>query len=126
MQEIQASGARKQKLSRAGMHIEMCGGHIKTCGMIFVTQGRADYGIFNIQKKLGQAGLSVMDFAGLMQINCNSVSNYSSKGYVPVHLAVAATLMSEMAYRDIDFKSILLRSIRQDLRVEPLARKELT
>lgn len=67
-----------------------------------------DYIIF--KKKLGQAGLSVTEFAELMHINCNSVSNYSSKGYVPVHLAVAVTLMSEMAYRNIDFKSLLIKS----------------
>lgn len=64
-----------------------------------------DYTVF--KKKLGQAGLSVNDFAELMQITGNSVSNYSSKGYVPVHLAVAVTLMSEMAYRNIEFKSLL-------------------
>lgn|GEM_PF-5030363 len=83
-----------------------------------------EYSVF--KKKLGQAGLSVADFAGLMQLNCNSVSNYSSKGHVPVHLAVAVTLMSEMAYRDIDFKSILLRSTSLDMHAETVPCKELT
>lgn len=73
-----------------------------------------DYGIF--KKKLGQAGLSVSDFAELMQITGNSVSNYSSKGYVPVHLAVAVTLMSEMAYRNIEFKSLLAETHAQAAR----------
>ena len=70
-----------------------------------------DYSLF--KKKLGQAGLSVTDFAELMQMTGNSVSNYSSKGYVPVHLAVAVTLMSEMAYRNIEFKSLLAEAHTQ-------------
>lgn len=71
-----------------------------------------DYSLF--KKKLGQAGLSVTDFAELMQMTGNSVSNYSSKGYVPVHLAVAVTLMSEMAYRNIEFKSLLAKAHTED------------
>lgn len=75
-----------------------------------------DYSLF--KKKLGQAGLSVNDFAELMQMTGNSVSNYSSKGYVPVHLAVAVTLMSEMAYRNIEFKSLLaIARVQTDPRV---------
>lgn len=78
-----------------------------------------EYAIF--KKKLGQAGLTVTDFAGIMQLNCNSVSNYSSKGRVPVHLAVAVTLMSEMAYREIDFRSILQSTLGMNGRLSSLA-----
>lgn len=78
------------------------------------------------KKKLGQAGLSVSEFAGIMQINCNSVSNYCSKGFVPVHLAVAATLMSEMAYRGIDFKSVLIDTRAQASHPSPIASSKAT
>lgn len=56
------------------------------------------------KRRLGKAGLSVKEFADLMRISCNSVSNYAAKGVVPVHLAVAATLMSEMADHQLDFR----------------------
>lgn len=56
------------------------------------------------KRRLGKAGLSVKEFADLMRIGCNSVSNYAAKGVVPVHLAVAATLMGEMADHQLDFR----------------------
>jgi hypothetical protein len=42
--------------------------------------------------ELDQAALSVRDFASLMQMNPNSVSNYARSGEVPTHLAVIAAL----------------------------------
>lgn len=59
------------------------------------------------KRLLGKAGLSIKDFADLMRISCNSVSNYASKGTVPTHLAIAVTLMSEMAEAKLDFRSAL-------------------
>jgi len=59
------------------------------------------------KRRLGKAGLSVKEFADLVQISCNSVSNYAAKGAVPAHLAIAATLMSEMAEHKLDFRSAL-------------------
>lgn len=59
------------------------------------------------KRLLGKAGLSVKDFADLMRISCNSVTNYASRGTVPAHLAIAVTLMSEMAEAKLDFRSAL-------------------
>lgn len=59
------------------------------------------------KRRLGKAGLSVKEFATLMRIECNSVSNYAAKGTVPVHLAVAAVLMAEMADSGLDFRIAL-------------------
>lgn len=59
------------------------------------------------KRLLGKAGLSIKEFADLMRISCNSVSNYASKGNVPTHLAIAVTLMSEMAEAKLDFRSAL-------------------
>lgn len=59
------------------------------------------------KRQLGKAGLSIKEFADLMRISCNSVSNYASKGEVPAHLAIAVTLMSEMADGKLDFRSAL-------------------
>lgn len=60
------------------------------------------------KRRLGKAGLSVKEFADLMYISCNSVSNYAAKGFVPVHLAIAVTLMSEMAENKLDFRCALI------------------
>jgi len=57
------------------------------------------------KRQLGKAGLSIKEFADLLQISCNSVSNYSAKGLVPAHFAVTATLMGEMADKKIDFRT---------------------
>lgn len=44
-----------------------------------------------------------------MNMQPNSVSNNKKKGYVPVHLAVIASLLAEMMSRDIDYTSIFER-----------------
>lgn len=60
------------------------------------------------KRRLGKAGLSVKEFAALIGVSCNTVSNYAAKGVVPSHLAIEATLMSEMAERSIDFRRPLV------------------
>ncbi|MCW2248056.1 hypothetical protein M2352_003690 [Azospirillum fermentarium] len=59
--------------------------------------------------ELNKAGLSVRRFAELMSMQPNSVSNNKKKGDVPVHLAVIASLLAEMASRDIDYAPIFER-----------------
>jgi len=59
--------------------------------------------------ELNKAGLTVRRFAELMSMQPNSVSNNKKKGDVPVHLAVIASLLAEMASRDIDYVSIFER-----------------
>lgn len=56
------------------------------------------------RRQLGRAGLSARQFAELLQMNPNSVSNYASTGAIPAHLAVIAALMADLAEHDIDFR----------------------
>lgn len=60
------------------------------------------------QRHLGKAGLTVREFADLMKMNPNSISNCAKRGFVPSHLAVIVTLMGEMAEHKIDFRDPLL------------------
>lgn len=59
--------------------------------------------------ELNKAGLTVRRFAELMSMQPNSISNNKKKGDVPVHLAVIASLLAEMARRDIDYAPIFER-----------------
>jgi len=59
--------------------------------------------------ELNRARLSVRRFAELMSMQPNSVSNNKKKGDVPVHLAVIASLLAEMASCDIDYAPIFER-----------------
>lgn len=61
------------------------------------------------RRQLGKAGLSAKEFAELIKLNRNSVTNYAQSGTVPSHLAVIATLLGEMAERKIDFRDVLSR-----------------
>ena len=60
-------------------------------------------------RQLGKAGLSIREFAGLLRMNPNSVSNYGASGEVPDHLAVIAALMGEMSEHRVDFRFVLGR-----------------
>lgn len=59
------------------------------------------------QRQLGKAGLTLREFADLIKMHRNSVSNYAKFGEVPSHLAVIATLLGAMADKKVDFRSIL-------------------
>jgi hypothetical protein len=61
------------------------------------------------QRQLGKAGVKACEFADLIGMNRNSVTNYSKEGKVPSHLAALATLMGEMAERKVDFRGPLSR-----------------
>lgn len=61
------------------------------------------------QRQLGKAGISVKEFAGLLGMNRNSITNCSIRGEVPSHIAVIAALMAEMAEYQVDFKKALSR-----------------
>ena len=61
------------------------------------------------KRQLGKAGLTVRAFAALMGQTPNSITNYASKGEVPTHLAIIATLMAEMVDAGIDFRLALRR-----------------
>lgn len=63
------------------------------------------------QRQLGKAGLTLREFADLMGMNRNSVTNYSKKGEVPSHLAVIALLMGEMAEHQLDFRGVITKMV---------------
>ncbi|MDH0029927.1 MULTISPECIES: hypothetical protein [unclassified Acinetobacter] len=56
-----------------------------------------------------KANLTLKAFAELLKMNPASLSNYAKKGEVPMHLAIIATLLSEMHEQGIDYSSILDR-----------------
>jgi transcriptional regulator with XRE-family HTH domain len=58
--------------------------------------------------ELGKAGLNVRQFADLVGMNRNSVSNYAN-GSVPRHLALIAVLLGELNHQNIDFHPALSR-----------------
>lgn len=60
-------------------------------------------------RQLGKAGLSAKEFAELLGMNRNSITNCASKTEVPTHLAVIASLMAEMAEHQLDFKQVMQR-----------------
>lgn len=59
--------------------------------------------------ELDQAAMSVREFALLMQMNPNSVSNYARSGEVPPHLAVIAALLAELHKSGIDHRPVFSR-----------------
>lgn len=61
------------------------------------------------QRQLGKAGLTLREFAGLLRMNPNSITNLSNKGNVPKHLATISALMGEMAEHRIDFRGVLAK-----------------
>lgn len=56
------------------------------------------------KRQLGKAGMTAYEFADLIKMNRNSVTNCSQRGTVPSHLAVIASLMGEMAENGLDFR----------------------
>lgn len=61
------------------------------------------------RRHLGKAGLTVKDFAELLKLHRNSITNCAQKGVVPSHLAVISALLGEMAEYKIDFWGVLSR-----------------
>lgn len=64
-----------------------------------------DYNEF--QRHIGKAGLKLQEFANLMRMSPTSLSNYRKQEEIPMHLAVIAVLLGEMADHGIDFRSAL-------------------
>lgn len=61
------------------------------------------------RRQLGKAGVTAYQFANLIKMNPNSVTNCSQKGVVPSHLAVIGVLMGEMAENGLDFRAALAK-----------------
>lgn len=58
--------------------------------------------------ELGKAGLNVSGFAKLIGMNPNSVSNYAGSD-VSNHLAIIASLLSEMQFHNVPYTSVFYR-----------------
>ena len=59
-----------------------------------------------IQRLVGKAGLSIKEFAALLDMKPNSITNYSKQGVVPTHIAVIVALISTMKDEGLDFYPI--------------------
>ncbi|AJK46617.1 hypothetical protein Bpla01_28880 [Burkholderia plantarii] len=62
---------------------------------------------FEFRDQLKRARLTAREFANLVKMNENSITNYSQKGVVPSHLAVIVLLMGEMAEHQVEFRDII-------------------
>jgi hypothetical protein len=60
-------------------------------------------------RQVGKAGISIREFARLVKMNHNSVTNCAQRGEVPSHLGVIAALMGEMAENRLDFRATLAK-----------------
>jgi transcriptional regulator with XRE-family HTH domain len=63
----------------------------------------------DFKRHLGKAGLSIDDFASLLGVRPNSISNYAKKGVVPVQHAVIAVLLGDAVDRGINALQLLAR-----------------
>ena len=59
------------------------------------------------QIELINSGLSIKDFASLIGMHPNSVTNYKSKGVLPLNLAIVITLLAELKINGIDPEPII-------------------
>lgn len=66
------------------------------------------------QRQLGKAGLKTCEFAALLQMSTNSLTNYAKAGEVPSHHAVIAVLMAEMAEHGLEFRDAISK-----IKIEP-------
>jgi hypothetical protein len=68
------------------------------------------------QRLIGKAGLSIKEFAALLDMKPNSITNYSKQGVVPTHIAVIVALISTMKDEGLDFYPIFekVKSYSQD------------
>jgi hypothetical protein len=53
--------------------------------------------------------MTINEFAALINVRPNSISNYAKKNYVPEEYAVIAVLTGEASDRGIDFRATLTR-----------------
>jgi hypothetical protein len=71
----------------------------------FVYKGIMEYEEF--ERQVNKAGLTVSEFADMVKMRRNSITNYSARGGVPTHWAVVAVLIGEMKENSLDFKELI-------------------
>lgn len=67
------------------------------------------------QIELINSGLSIKDFASLIGMHPNSVTNYKSKGVLPLNLSIIVALISEFKGKGIDPEPIIEQVKRKHL-----------
>lgn len=58
------------------------------------------------QRLVGKAGLNIKEFAELLGMNPNSITNYHKSGIVPSHIAIIISLVSTMKDQGLDFYQV--------------------
>jgi len=61
------------------------------------------------RRHLGKAGLTVNEFASLLDVQPSTVSNYSKKRIVPRAYAALSILLGDAGDNKVDFRSTLTR-----------------
>ena len=59
--------------------------------------------------ELSRAGLTIREFASLLGMRANSISNNRKRGEVPDHLAVIAALLSELRHSGVPAAPVFAR-----------------
>ena len=65
------------------------------------------------QTELINSGLSIKDFASLIGMHPNTVTNYKSKEVLPLNLAIVITLLAELKVNGIDPQPIVAQVKRK-------------
>lgn len=62
-----------------------------------------------LTRNVGKAGLTLKQFAHLLKMTPNSITNLKGKAVIPKHIAIIAVLLGEMVDKKVDYKGVLER-----------------
>ncbi len=65
------------------------------------------------QIALLELDLNIKDFAQILGMNPNSITNYKLKGYIPLQLSIIINLILEMKKNDINYEDIINEAKRK-------------
>lgn len=83
-----------------------------------------------LTRNIGKAGLSIKEFAELIKVNPNSITNLKNKESVPKNLAIIAVLLGELVDKKIPYNHLLEdidiqeQKARRDSKDETLFKKK--
>ena len=60
-----------------------------------------------LKRNIRKAGLDIKDFAELIKVNPNSITNLKSKKKIPKNIGIIAVLLGEMKEAKLPFKDLL-------------------
>mgnify|MGYP003506497761 FL=1 len=60
-----------------------------------------------LKRNIRKAGLDIKDFAELIKVNPNSITNLKSKKKIPKNIGIIAVLLGEMKEAKLPFKDFL-------------------